>query len=400
MVGEEARLVVRMTLPNSCYMRARQWTCIVVLAALAITVLLQSFRIIQLYRHRSNLVDSSFLLSATPDTDRQLSFIEFAARESFHLSYPDARRGVSHVPEGIASGWTEATPLLVREQSLVVEGLDVMRGQLPVPLLGINSDNDNAFVNESLITYCTEQKIAFTRSRPCRKNDQAWIEQKNGAIIRRFVGYARFSGPVAAQTLANLYRNLRLYVNFFQPSFKLLSKHREGSKVKKSYTKPVTPCDRLIADSRVQSHFKEALIETRGKLDPMELLHSVRMAQSALASLASPGTVNHEQKRELDEFLAQLPRLWGQGEVRPTHRQTPATARDYRTRKDPFDGVWTEILSWLEKEPDATGQSLFARLQEAHPGKFSEGQVRTLQRRVRQWRHIMAKKLIYNTPAT
>jgi len=163
----------------------------------------------------------------------------------------------SFVITDVASGWTEATPLLVREQSLVVEGLDVLRGQLPVPLLGINSDNDSAFINESLITYCTEQKIAFTRSRPYRKNDQAWIEQKNGAVIRRFVGYARYSGPVAGQTLANLYQNLRLYVNYFQPSFKLLSKHREGSKVKKSYAKPATPCDRLIADPRVQSHLKK-----------------------------------------------------------------------------------------------------------------------------------------------
>jgi len=132
----------------------------------------------------------------------------------------------------------------------------------------------------------------------------------------------------------------------------------------------------------------------------MALLHNLRMAQSALASLASPGTVNDEQERELDQFLAQLPRLWEQGEVRPTHRQSPAKERDYRTREDPFEGVWSEILSWLEKEPDATGQSLFAKLQEAHPGKFTDGQVRTLQRRVRKWRHIMAKQLIYKTPAT
>lgn len=90
-----------MSLPNPCHMRARQRICIVVLAALAITVLLQSVRLIQLYRHRSNLVESSFLLSATPDTGCQLSFVEFAARGSFHLSYPDASRRVSHVPEGI-----------------------------------------------------------------------------------------------------------------------------------------------------------------------------------------------------------------------------------------------------------------------------------------------------------
>lgn len=150
----------------------------------------------------------------------------------------------------------------------------------------------------------------------------------------------------------------------------------------------------------MQSHLKEALLQERAKLDPMVLLHNLRLAQSALASLASPGAVTDEQERELDQFLAQLPRLWHQGEVRPTHRQTPAKARDYRTREDPFEGVWSELLSWLEKEPDATGQSLFARLQEEHPGKFTDGQLRTLQRRVRQWRHIMAKQLIYKTTAT
>ncbi len=202
----------------------------------------------------------------------------------------------SFVITDVASGGTEATPFLVREQSLVVEGLNVLRGQLPMPLLRIHSDNDSAFINESLMTSCAEQKIAFTQSRPYRKNDQAWIEQKNGAVIQRFVGYARYSGPVAGQTLANLYQNLRLYVNYFQPSFKLLSKHREGSKVKKSDTKPATPCDRLIADPSVESHLKEVLMRTRAKLDPMALLHNLRIAQSALASLASPGKVNDEQE--------------------------------------------------------------------------------------------------------
>ncbi len=89
-------------------------------------------------------------------------------------------------------------------------------------------------------------------------------------------------------------------------------------------------------------------METRATLDPMALLHNLRMAQSALGSLASPGIVNDEQERELDQFLAQLPRLWKQGEVRPTHRQSPAKERDFRTREDPFEGVRSEILSWLE----------------------------------------------------
>ena len=130
----------------------------------------------------------------------------------------------------------------------------------------------------------------------------------------------------------------------------------------------------------------------------MVLLHQIRQAQSALVSLTSPEAATEDQDRELDQFLSRLPRLWQQGEARPTHREAAAKARNYRTREDPFEGVWSQLLSWKEKEPDATGKSLFARLQELHPGKFPNGQLRTLQSRVRQWRHIMAKQPIYQTP--
>jgi hypothetical protein len=124
----------------------------------------------------------------------------------------------SLVTTDVCSGWTEAVALVARDQSLVVEGLEVRR-HLPVPVLGIDSDNDSAFINETLQDYCKEQKIEFTRSRPYKKNDQAWIEQKNGSVIRRLVGYRRFSGLIAGQCLARLYGMVRLYVNYFQPSF-------------------------------------------------------------------------------------------------------------------------------------------------------------------------------------
>ena len=92
----------------------------------------------------------------------------------------------SLVATDISSGWTEAVPLLAREQSLVVEGLEAISGVFPVPVRGIDSDNDSVFINETLVGYCEENEIEFTRSRAYRKNDQAWIEQKNGSVIRRF----------------------------------------------------------------------------------------------------------------------------------------------------------------------------------------------------------------------
>ena len=104
----------------------------------------------------------------------------------------------------IASGWTECVPLLVREARLVVDALDHLRGALPFPLRGIDTDNGSEFVNEVLVAFCREQGIEFTRSRPYRKNDQAWVEQKNGAVVRRMVGYGRLEGVPAAEALAPL----------------------------------------------------------------------------------------------------------------------------------------------------------------------------------------------------
>ena len=88
--------------------------------------------------------------------------------------------------------------------------------------------------------------IELTRSRPYRKNDQAWIEQKNGAVVRKLLGTAAFQGIAAAQAITRLYGASRLFVNFFQPSFKLAEKHRQGAQVSKRYHPPQTPCERLL----------------------------------------------------------------------------------------------------------------------------------------------------------
>ena len=287
----------------------------------------------------------------------------------------------SLVATDVCSGWTEAVALVAREQSLVVEGLEVIRRQLPVPILGIDSDNDSAFINETLQGYCKERQIEFTRSRPYKKNDQAWIEQKNGSVIRRFVGYRRFSGLIAGQCLARLYRMVRLYVNYFQPSFKLLSKTRDGAKIKKRYHKPATPCERLLAHASVSDAAKEALRAELAPLDPAELLHQIREGQAALAALGSGDLSHGPERQSLEEFLAKLPELWREGEVRPTHRSEPSSPRTWRTRKDPFEEVWPEILLWLQHDPDSTAKSLMERLQRDYPGRFPDVQLRTLQRR-------------------
>ena len=144
---------------------------------------------------------------------------------------------------------------------------------------------------------------------------------------------------------------------------------------------------------------RAALIQYRARLDPVLLLHTIREAQWALVAATSPWVRETQSGESLSKFLAKLPRLWRQGEVRPTHTVGVRVNRHRRTRKGPFEGVWGNVPVWLQTEPDATSKALMARLQAEHPDRFSEAQLRTMQRRVKEWHGIMAKELVYAGPA-
>ena len=148
----------------------------------------------------------------------------------------------------------------------------------------------------------------FTRCRPYRKNDQAWVEQKNGAVVRRIIGYARFQGFEAATVLASLYRVTRLYVNHFQPSFKLAGKEREGARVRKWYHAPATPFARLLADPWTPAAVGRTIAALHVTLDPIALLRDMRALQAELAGLADRPVIeeNAPTAPALDQFLAGL----------------------------------------------------------------------------------------------
>jgi hypothetical protein len=154
-------------------------------------------------------------------------------------------------------------------------GISELRKLLPFPLLGLDTDNDSVFMNETVRDYCKQAGIEFTRCRPYRKNDQAWVEQKNGAVVRRAIGHRRFEGLEAAAALARLYGAMRLFVNFFQPSFKLAAKTRDGALVRKRYHPPATPCQRLLADPRTNEEARCRVNELRATLDPVRLLQRI-----------------------------------------------------------------------------------------------------------------------------
>jgi hypothetical protein len=277
-----------------------------------------------------------------------------------------------------------------------------LRNQCPAWSGIRNIDNGGEFLNDILLGYCGAEGIAFTRSRPYHKNDQAWVEQKNGSVVRRFVGYHRLEGSNAVEALARLYSATRLFVNFFQPSFKLKEKVRTGSRILKRYHAPETPTARLLASDAVSSEIKARLDEITAKLDPLQLLDEIRRVQHHIVRIAD-GEDSHAtlpQRDDLSRFLASLSTAWRVGEVRPTHRSVAKSPRHWRTRIDPFASGWSQVCEWLEVDPDLTGLELFERLQRHSPGVYPRGQLRTLQRRLKHWRMGMARSLIFGVHAS
>ena len=298
----------------------------------------------------------------------------------------------------IASGWTECIAMPVRNQSLVVEGMAIAAANLPFAMLGVDTDNDSAFMNQTVFDYCKDNGLEQTRSRAYKKNDQAWVEQKNGAIVRRLVGYGRLSGLAATQALAQLYSSSRLYVNFFQPSFKLKSKTRDGARVSKTYHAPATPCDRLLASPHVSEASKSKLREQFDRLDPVLLLRDIRAAQQVLSDIAARGPRDLSPiaaTTDVSTFLESLATAWESGEVRPTHRKQSTAERWWRTRPDPFAHAWPVVEGWLNDEPTVTAKELMDRLANIVPDAYAgKSQLRTLQRRIKAWRAEKAKDLI------
>lgn len=187
----------------------------------------------------------------------------------------------------VATGWTDLVAVQNRAQKWVFEGLQSLRKRLPFTVLGLDSDNGSEFINHHLVTYCKEQQITFTRSRPYRKNDTCYVEQKNWSVVRRFVGYARYETPETCSLLNNLYQILRDYNNFFLPSMKLKEKTRDGAKVLKRHDTPQTPYQRIWASRAVSRNVKERLRRYYEQLNPAALHRQIRRLQKQLDKTAT-----------------------------------------------------------------------------------------------------------------
>ncbi len=182
----------------------------------------------------------------------------------------------------VATSWSEFEAVWGKGYLHVGGAVHFVRQRFPFGVRELHSDNGGEFLNYPLYEYCQREGIRTTRGRAYKKNDQAYVEQKNGGIIRRWVGYDRYGSKAAFSLLRKLYRALRLYVNFFQPVQKLVGKKREGARLHKQYDQPQTPYQRVLAAGVLTVGQQRELDRLYHSLNPAALRREIEATLEAL----------------------------------------------------------------------------------------------------------------------
>jgi hypothetical protein len=294
----------------------------------------------------------------------------------------------------VATGWTECLPVLYKGAEAVLSAFQQARGLFPFPILGLDTDSGVEFINEPLRSYCEAEQITFTRGREGFKQDQCYVEQKNGAIVRQFVGFERLVGEQAYWQLRELYRAVRLFVNCFQPSMKLVCKECDAEHVRRVYDPARMPWQRLVLSGILPESSQQSFSEVVQVLDPLEVLHQLERLQRALWCCAahsySPGQRASAapvlrfwvqcclqgslvSQEEASACTSVLHKLQGEPKERVGLLDWP------RTSRDPFEGQWELILSLVLAHPDWSGNDLFQEMQRQFPGRYRPLQQSTLQ---------------------
>ena len=177
----------------------------------------------------------------------------------------------------IATGWSEQYAVKGRGETGIIRSIDEIKADLPFKLLGLDSDGGSEFINWNTVRYCEKNKLFFTRSRPDRKNDNAYVEQKNYTHIRKWLGYGRYDTMEQLAAINDLYRNeMRLFNNFFRPVMKIVSKEKINNSIcRKKYDIARTPYQRLLDSNAITAKQKNELTKTYLSLNPIELKRKI-----------------------------------------------------------------------------------------------------------------------------
>jgi hypothetical protein len=261
------------------------------------------------------------------------------------------------------NGWTDFEPILERTALAVVAAIEVIRMRLPTPLLGLDTDNGSEFINDDVYEYCRERQIVFERGRPGKKNDQAHVEQKNGSVVRRSVGYERYEGIAALKALQGAYSILRVHLNYFQPSMKLEEKRRNGDSSYRKHDVAQTPLRRLWNCGILTAAARERLEKDFMEADPLILMQQLAWATKCLQPLACT--------------MAPL-------DIKP---KTPSILSPKRKNSSSavFSAIWADVEQAFAHSKKPCVQRLFARLQARYPERIKDQQIHAFRKRVHEW---------------
>ncbi len=217
----------------------------------------------------------------------------------------------------VAFGWWEGEAVLGSGKERTCDALDKERKRMPFEWIHLHPDNDSSFINWHLLKYCKTEGIEFSRSRPYKKNDNSFVEQKNSTHVRAVIGHLRYDTEKELAIINSLYRNeLRLYKNFFQPVMKLKEKIRDKGKVHRKYDTPKTPYQRIMESEQIAQETKEELTRLYRTLNPAEL------------------------KRGIDKKIHLLFKAYEEKnrgrQASPSKKQTPRRVRFYMTQQQPI----------------------------------------------------------------
>lgn len=170
------------------------------------------------------------------------------------------------------SGWWEGEAVMGKGQARTFEAIENTNKRYPFPWLELHPDNGGNILNYHVWTWTQQKGITYSRSRPYRKNDNCFIEQKNSTHVRKVIGYLRYDIKEELEIINDLYQNeLRLYKNFFQPTIKLVQKTRIKGKIHRKYDRAKTPYQRIMESDHISDEKKRELKAIYESLNPAEL---------------------------------------------------------------------------------------------------------------------------------
>jgi hypothetical protein len=198
-------------------------------------------------------------------------------------------------------GWSELRPVANKARVGVQKALEDMRASFPFAIVALGTDTGSEFINNHLFAWCKSCHISFSRTRPYRKNDNCFVEEKNNSLVRRTVGYLRYDTPEELALLQAIYQLQTSLSNYFYPWMKLVGKSRRGARVYRRYDTPQTPCQRLLERADVPTQVKQQLERTFERLNPAALKRELTELQNRLYDLASakPLPAIHPRGKEL-----------------------------------------------------------------------------------------------------